>query len=384
MDRFRKMAQIEVVPAKGLWRFLVYNKLPRLLYAGMPGFAPSLDVERWTLHGHALNPHFKLVEAQEFLARRDGQWVGRILAQVYKEDITPVGASRYQFGSLDAIDDIEVVRALTGAAEAWLKARGATRINGPFSPTINNEMGTLIDGFEKTPMFLTPWHPPYLSRHLEALGYEKAVDVVSYEIKTSSDAQVRRTNIGERKEWKDRLRIRELNFKRLKQDETPLMSDLFNDSWRDNWGFVPFTKPEFDSIADALSFAVPPAYTMVAELDGKPVAFVVAMPNLLEILADLDGALLLNLPKLISRFRNHKYKTGRILLLGVRKELQASATGGAVLLALIEEMLRRGERIQLDAIEAGWVLEQNLPMRKPIEMFGGKVDKVHRIYEKRL
>ena len=102
------MSKIEVIPAKGISSFLTFCKIPRLLYAGEHGFAPSLDAERWTLYGHALNPHFKLVDAQEFLARRNGRWVGRIAAQVYKPEITPVGASRWQFGSLDAIDDLEV------------------------------------------------------------------------------------------------------------------------------------------------------------------------------------------------------------------------------------------------------------------------------------
>jgi hypothetical protein len=378
------MAQIDIVPANGLWRFLTYNKLPRLLYTGMPGFTPPLDVERWTLHGHMLNPHFKLVEAQEFLARRDGKWVGRILAQIYKEEYAPVGASRFQFGSLDAVDDIDVVRALTSAAEDWLKLGGATRINGPFSPSINGECGMLVEGFDRAPMFLTPWHPRYLSRHIEALGYEKACDLVSYEIKLSPDSLEQPARISTRREWKDRLKIRPIDFKRLKQGETQLMSDLFNDGWRANWGFVPFTKAEFDSIADALSFAVPPEFTLVVELDGRPVSFAVAMPNLFEIIDDLNGGLLLGLPKLISRFRKHKYKTGRILLLGTRKELQNSATGGAILLAMIEEMRRRGAKVALEALEAGWVLEHNTPMRKPIEMFGGKIDKIHRIYEKRL
>jgi len=378
------MAQIEIVPANGLANFLTYNKLPRLLYKGMAGFAAPLDVERWFLHGHRLNPHFELVEAQEFLARRDGKWVGRILAQVYKPEFTPVEASRFQFGSLDAIDDLDVVRALTTAAEDWLKTRGANRINGPFSPSINGEMGILVDGFEKTPMFLTPWHPPYLSRLVEALGYERAHDVVSYEIKISQEMLDQPARIGSRKEWKDRVKVRPIDLKRLKQGETQLMSDLFNDGWRDNWGFVPFTKAEFDSIADVLSFAVPPEFTMVVEFDGKPVSFAVAMPNLFEIIDDLDGGVLFNLPKLVSRFRKHKYKTARILLLGTRKELQNSATGGAILLSMIEEMRRRGASVKLDALEAGWVLEDNMPMRKPIEMFGGKVVKTHRVYEKRL
>jgi GNAT superfamily N-acetyltransferase len=379
------MAQIDVVPANGLGRFLTYNKLPRLIYAGARGFAPPLDVERWTLHGHALNPHFKLVEAQEFLARQDGKWVGRILAQVYKPEYAPVGASPWQFGSLDAVDDIEVVRALTGTAQDWLSARGADRINGPFSPTINGECGMLVEGFEKTPMFLTPWHPPYLSRHIEALGYQKARDLVSYVIALSPDDLKQPARISTRRGWKDRLKIRQIDFSRLKQGETQLMSDLFNDGWRDNWGFVPFTKAEFDSIADALSFATPPEYTLVVELDGKPVSFAIALPNLFEIIGDLDGRLLpFGLARLVSRFRKHKYKSGKLLLLGTRKELQKSATGGAVLMAIIEELRRRGLETNLEQLEAGWVLEDNMAMRRLIEMFGGKIDKIHRIYEKHL
>ena len=379
------MARIDVAPAKGPLGFLTYNKLPRLLYAGMKGFAPPLDVERWTLHGHMLNPHFKLVEAQEFLARRDGKWAGRILAQVYKPEFTPVGASRFQFGSLDAVDDLEVVRALTRAAEDWLKARGADRINGPFSPTINGECGMLVAAFESTPVFLTPWHPPYLSRHVEALGYEKARDLVSYRFDLSAEDLNKPARISNRPEWKNRVKIRQIDYARMKQGETQLMSDLFNDGWRDNWGFVPFTLDEFNSIADALSFATPPQYTMVVELDGRPVSFAVALPNLFEIIGDLDGRLLpLGLARLIPRFRKHVYKSGKLLLLGTRKELQNSATGGAILMSIIEEMRRRGREAQLEHIEAGWVLENNTAMRRPIEMFGGKLEKIHRIYEKRL
>lgn len=379
------MARIDVVPANSLWQFLGYSKLPRLCYAGMPGFVPPLDVEQWMLHSRAFNPHFKLVEAQKFLASRDGKLVGRVSAQVYKDDYAPVAASRWQFGSLDAIDDIDVVRALTGAAERWLEARGADRIHGPFSPSINRELGMLVEGFESVPMFLTPWHPPYLHRHVESLGYEKARDLISYVLKKSPEEWSERARISNRPEWRDRLKIRQIDFSRLKKGETALMSDLFNDAWRDNWGYVPFTQAEFDSIADALSVATPPEFTMVIELDNQPKAFLVAVPNFFEIIADLRGRLLpLGVMRLISRFRTHKYRTGRVLLLGLRKELQHSATGGAILMAVIEELQRLCADHSIEELEAGWVLEDNLPMRKPIEMFGGKIYKTHRVYEKRL
>ncbi|MCC3245234.1 hypothetical protein LG047_07855 [Methylocystis sp. WRRC1] len=379
------MARIEILPVDGLSRFLVFCKLPRLIYAGAKGFAPPLDLERWTLFAHMLNPHYKLVEDQKFLARRDGQWVGRISAHVYKDGITPVGASPAQFGALDAIDDLEVVRALTEAAENWLREKGATRANGPFSPTINGECGMLVEGFEATPMIFMPWHPPYLSRHLEALGYTKAQDLISYRFELDEGFLNEAPRISNRREWRDRLKLRPLNMDALKTGETALMQELFNDGWSGNWGFVPFTKAEFDSTADALKFVMPPEFGIVVELDGVPQSFVIALPNLFEIVADMGGKLFpFGLPRLISRMRHHKFNAARIVLLGTRKALQNSATGGAILLAMIEEMRRRGASASIKHLEAGWVLENNLAMRKPIEMFGGKVDKIHRIYERRL
>jgi hypothetical protein len=379
-----KMARIEIVPVAGLSRFTTFCKLPRLLYAGAKGFAPPLDLERWTVFAPLLNPHYKLVDEQKFLARRDGEWVGRIAAHIYKSGIVPVGASNAQFGALDAVDDIEVVRALTQAAEDWLRAKGATRINGPFSPSINKECGLLVEGFEATPMFFMPWHPPYLSRHIEALGYEKAQDLISYRLELSDAELNKPARISNRPEWRERLRLRPLNMKALKQGETALMAELFNDGWSQNWGFVPFSKAEFDSDADALQYLVPADFGIVVELDGVAQSFAIALPNLNEILADLNGRLFpFGLPRVISRLRSHKFHSARLLLLGTRKALQNSATGGAILLALIEEFRRRGAKLSIRHLEAGWVLENNLAMRRPIEMFGGKIDKIHRVYEKR-
>lgn len=379
------MARIEILPVDGLSRFATFCKLPRLIYAGARGFAPPLDVQRWTLFAHRLNPHYKLVDEQKFLARRGGRWVGRIAAHVYKDGLTPVGASAAQFGALDALDDRDIVAALTGAAESWLSARGATRVNGPFSPSINGECGLLVDGFEATPMFLMPWHPPYLSRHIEALGYEKARDLFSYRFDLAALGERRAPSIASRKEWRNRLKLRPLDFDRLKTHETALMTDLFNDAWSGNWGFVPFTKDEFDEQADGLKFITPPDWGMVVELDGVAQTFMVALPNLHEIAADLDGRLVpFGLPRLIARMRSHKFDSARIALLGTRKALQNSATGGAILMAMIEEMFRRASQASVKHLEVGWVLEDNTPMRRPIEMFGGKIDKVHRIYEKRI
>jgi len=379
------MAAIEIVPVNRFWRFAAFCKLPRLLYAGQKGFAPPLDAERWANFGHHLNPHFRLVEAQEFLARSGRQWVGRIAAQIYKPELAPVSASRAQFGALDAIDDIAVTRALTGAAEEWLLARGAARVNGPFSPSINGEAGVLIDGFEARPMIFMPWHPPYLAGHLEALGYAKARDLYSYRFAFENFGLSEKPRIANRKEWQDRLKLRPLKLDQLKKGETALMSELFNDAWRGNWGYVPFTVEELNSSADLLRYIITPDYGIIAELDGVPQSFAIALPNLHEITADLKGRLFpLGIPRVVARVRKHKFESARIVLLGTRKKLQNSAIGGAILLAMIEEFRRRGASESIKHLEVGWVLEDNIAIRRPIELFGGKIDKIHRVYEKQL
>jgi hypothetical protein len=378
------MGDIKIVPVKGIGAFLDFCKVPRLIYKGQEGFAPQLDAERWTLHGSKLNPHFKSVDWQAWLAYRDGKLAGRIQAQIYK-DIKPLEASPAQFGCLDTIDDDAVFSALIETAETWLRDRGATLIHGPFSPSIWSEMGMLVDGYGAVPMIFMPWNPPYLPQMMDRHGYTKARDVISYRYAVTEKDKAKGSGIIERPEWRDRLKIRTIDLNKVK-DEATLVVDIFNDAWSDNWGFVPFTYEEFMSSADSLKYVMPTEGGFIVELDGVPQAFAIILPNLNEITQDLDGRLLpFGLPKVISRIRKHPYKSVRLALFGVRKALQRKAVGGAVILAFIDEVRQRSRlHPSIERCEFGWVLENNAGMRKPIEMSGAEIDKIHRIYAKDL
>jgi hypothetical protein len=376
--------KLEIVPANGLRNFLAFCRLPRLLYKDHPGFAPPLDAERWTLFAAKLNPHFKLVQSQAWLARRNGKLAGRIFAQIYDEAHAPLGASRAQFGCLDAIDDDEVVAGLTRAAEAWLRQRGAALVHGPFSPSVNSEVGLLVQGFEAPPMVYMPWNPPYLVDSLGRHGYKKARDLISYRYDVGDKDRQARPSILERPEWRERLNIRTLDLKNLGK-EAAIIVDIFNDAWSENWGYVPFTLAEFKSSAEALKMVMPPEGGYMIELDGAPQAFGLILPNLHEITADLGGRLFpLGLPRVVSRIRKHAFTSGRLALFGIRRALHRTAAGGAVILAFIEEMRRRSKSSLIGHVEFGWVLEDNLGMRRPIELSGARIDKVHRVYEKNL
>jgi hypothetical protein len=376
------MSAVDVVPVSGLAAFLAFCRVPRILYAGQPGFAPSLDVERWTVYAHRLNPHFRQVTSQAWLARRDGKFVGRIAAQVYRPEITPVGASRAQFGSLDAIEDGEVVAKLTAMAETWLRERGAAVIHGPFSPSVNSETGLLVQGFDAVPMMFMPWHPPYLSRLVEECGYTKARDLISYRYRPTS-ADVKDSGVAARPEWRDRLKIRPLQLSDIRA-EAAVLTDIFNDAWGDNWGYVPLTVEELVSTADALKYVMPEDFGFVFELDGAPAAFGIGIPNLHEMTRDLNGRLFPHGLRLIRRIRKPRFKTARLALFGVRRKFHRSAAGGAIILSLIDRMRHLYRVYDLEQLEFGWVLEDNAPMRRPIELGGAQVDKIHRVYEKQL
>ena len=375
---------VEIVPVDGLGRFLTFCRIPRQIYKGMAGFSAPLDAERWTAFASRFNPHFKLVESQAFIARKDGRWVGRILAQIYTNGFKPFDTSPAQFGCLDAIEDQEVVGALLEAVELWLKDKGADTIIGPFSPSVNTESGMLIEGFTAMPMIFVPWNPPYLPELVETLGYSKARDLYSYRYDVRPSDREVKGSIMARPEWAQRLKIRTLDLKNLKS-EAPIIVDVFNDGWSGNWGFVPFTLEEFLSLADGLKYVMPPDGGFMIELDGTPQAFGIVLPNLHEILADFDGRLFpFGLPKVVSRVRNHAFKSGRLALFGIRRALHRKAVGGVVILAFIEELRRRSRSSSIDHVEFGWVLEDNAGMRRPIEFSGAQVDKIHRVYEKHL
>lgn len=381
---------IEIIPADGLLNFLAFCRVPRLIYRGQERFAPPLDADRWGLFSRRLNPHFKHVQSRFWLARKNGKLAGRIFAQFYDETCTPRGASRAQFGCLDAIDDDEVVAGLTRTAEEWLREQGALEVHGPFSPSINSESGLLIQGFGEIPMIAVPWHPPYLGASLERQGYTKARDLISYRrIVTEKDRAFVARGIITRPQWRKRINVRAVDLRHLKSEAKTIV-DIFNDAWSENWGYVPFTLDEFISDIEALKWVAPSAGGFIKggfmiEVDGVPQAFGLFLPNLHEIMADLDGRLFpFGLLRLISRIRSHKYRSGRLALLGLRRALHGTMAGGVVILAFIAELSRRSILTPIEQVEFGWVLEDNLAMRHPIEASGSVLYKVHRIYEKNL
>jgi hypothetical protein len=305
--------------------------------------------------------------------------VGRISAQVDQLVAEPgLGF----FGLLAAEDDPRVFTALLGAAEQWLRERGRSLVRGPFSLSINEETGLLVDGFDAPPMIFMAHDPRYLSRRVEEQGYAKAKDVIAYLYDAVQGFPADVMRLVRRAEGRG-VRIRHVDMTRI-VEEFRLVMDIFNDGWSQNWGFVPFTEAELTHMAKGLKPLLDPTWTAIAEYQGEAVAFAILLPNLNEVIRDFNGRLLpFNWLKMLLRLKRG-VRSARLPLMGVRRSFAGGLLGGMVPLAMIHSLQRNAAPMGVAKAELSWILEDNRPMRRMIEALGAPGYKTYRVYQKQL
>jgi hypothetical protein len=357
--------------------------VPFKIYAGDPAWVPPLTIERLDHIGRR-NPYFEHADAQLFLASRDGETVGRISAQIDRLHLERHADATGHFGFLEAVHDLEVFAELFGAAEEWLRARGMRRVRGPFSFSINDEAGLLVDGFDSPPFILMGHAPPYYQGAVEALGYVKSKDLLAYRFDVDRDFPKLASAIVEKAKMTGDLVVRPMSKKHLRRD-LAIIIDIFNDAWSHNWGFLPMTSAEVDKLSHVLRFLVKDEYIAIAEYKGEPAAMMVSLPDINRWIADFNGRLLpFNWTKLLWRLATWRPDHFRIPLMGVCMKYRGTSIGGILALAVIDAVHRyhraRGAKIG----ELSWILEDNVAVRKIIEGLAARKYKTYRIYEKQL
>ena len=374
---------IEIVPAdtrSTLGRFI---RLPERLYRRDASYVPALRSERRAALTPRGNPFFGHADAAFWIARRDGRDVGRISAQ--QDHLARPGASGPigNFGSLVAIDDPAVFQALLAVAERWLRARGLAQVQGPFSLSINEETGLLVDGFDTPPMLMMPHDPPYVAAQLEAFGYRKIRDVLAYLCDTTV-ALPRSAAAMVKRGLPPGVTLRHMRFATLERDIAAVV-DIYNDGWDGHWGFVPITEAEVAHMARAMKPLLHERLVWFADVEGEPAAFGLCLPNLNAAIHDLSGRLLpFGWAKLLWRLKVAGTASARVPLMGVRKRYGASLLGRLLPLHIVEMLRREALARGIRSVEMSWILEDNLPMRHLAEAIGGRAYKTYRVFEKDL
>lgn len=368
----------EVMQGRGRRDFL---HLPERIYADDPAWVAPLLMEQ-TQRVFQNAPLFAHCEVARWVAYRGAEPVGRITAQLDRLQPEVAGGRLGYFGMLEAVDDAAVFAALTGAAQDWLRARGAAHLRGPYNLSINEEIGLLVENFDDPPYIMMGHAPRYYGPRLEEQGFAGVKDLLTYMVSPDFVAPEVMIKLAERASRK--VTIRPFN-RRDKTAEFAAMRDIFNDAWSDNWGFVPFTQEEFDETAKALTMLLPDEFIQFAEIEGRPVAFITAFPNINEMIGDLRGRLLpFGWAKFLWRLKVRGPRSARVALMGVRKEYQYSRLGPTLAFLVIEALRKQMQARNVEEVEMGWILEDNDGMRHIIEAFGSTIYKRYRIYQKPL
>ena len=368
---------------------LRFIRLPWDLYENEKNWVPPLEMDRMRLIDEAKNPFYKHATSQLFLAENErGKVVGRIAAIVNRRHNELYRDKVGFIGFFDSIQDEHVADALFTAAEDFLRSHGMKQVRGPISPSINDEVGLLVEGFEYPPAVMMPYHPSYYKKLWEDADYKKVQDLLAWRIaetKSLSPKLERVTNILRER---SKVRIRQLDMKRY-DEEVNLIRDLYSRGWEENWGAVPLDADEITMLATELKQIIDPDFVLFAEApdangEMQTIGFSLCIPDINQ--AFLAGKQIpkgaMNLPTAISNLMTKKkaIDTLRIVLLGVMPEYRGRAVDALLYRLIMERAKQKGIKYG----EASWVLEDNAMMTRAAQVMNGEPYKRYRVFEKPL
>lgn len=372
------MAEIQVVEVESPAQLKEFIQFPNRLYKDDPNYVTPLMMERKAFFDTTHNPFYRAAKTKLFLAMRGEEVVGRVATCIsYRHNEFHMEKTGF-FGFFDTIDDYEVARPLLKVAMITLKKDGMERMRGPMNFTTNHEIGFLVEGFDSPPTVMMTYNQPYQVKLAEQFGLKKCMDVLAYKLTRELAPSDRVLKVVRARAQRSRVKIRQLDMKHFDR-EVKLIKEVYNQSWAANWGFIPMDDAEFEFTAKDLKQIVDPRIVMIAEHDGKPVGFSLALPDINQALIRLKGRLFpFGLLKLLwhTKVRN-KIDGARLITFGVIEEYRKQAID----MMLYTETFYRGVQLGYKWAELSWILETNDLMRRGVEEMQASVYKKYRIME---
>jgi hypothetical protein len=373
------MAVIDIVVVEGKAALKEFIDLPWRIYASYPNWVPPLKKEVERLLDTRKHPFWEFSERILFLARRGSETVGRIAGIVDRNYNQCHDEKMGIWGFFECADDPEAAAALFTRVEQWVTEKGMTFLRGPLNPSMNNETGLLIEGFQYRPTVGMTYNPPYYQRLIESCGFEKEKDLLAFLIDGEYKLPDWMDRLAERTAKKKGVRIRHVDPKQMNA-EFDLIREIYNDSWSGNWGFVPLTSNEMREIQKNVKPFADPDLVFFIYYDEVPAAVCVIFPDVNPLLKRLNGKI-----GLLGIFKALIYRreiTGlRLLMFGIKEKYRQL---GLPMLAFqhIYEVAREKKNYQ--DLEMGWTLEDNESINFLTEETGAKKYKTYRIFRKPL
>ena len=373
------MAGTEIRPADKLLAKRVFVDLPFRLHGRDPNWAPPL---RLSVYDRLSSRHPAGQHQQWALwtAHRDGKVVGRVGACIDSLFNERQGEAWGWVGFFDSVDDKDVAASLFDVALDWSRRRGAKVAVGPANFTTNDELGLLVEGFDKPATLLTLQNPSYYEDLWLASGWEQVMDLYGYWFeRISTGLSERQRATLERLRERSKVYVRDMNMKDY-DAEVGRFFEIYNAIWQDNWGFAPMPEAEVRHLAKQLKQVLNPRWVFALERDGTPVAVCLALPDANQLMLKARSGRLLPTGWVPLVFGGKKLTQVRVLALGIRQDVQNLGLGPMLYGEIVTRLAADG----VQTAEGSWTLATNHRINKQLEDMGGRRYKVWRLYKKTL
>ncbi len=371
------MADVVVTPVQSRRDRKRFLEFPWTHYRDDPNWIPPLRQNQKEMVGYAKSPFYQDNDVQTFLATRSGEVCGRIAAILNRGHNERFDERRGFFGFFDCVDDQEAADALFDAVKGWFADQDIGKLRGPVNPSLNHELGLLVDGFDSPPTFMMTYNPPYYGRLIEGYGFKKVQDLYAYwgHVDMLPAIREKLRPISEKIAQYCDVTIRPLDKTRFTEDVSNFL-DVYNQSMTNTWGFVPMSSAEVQQQARALRHLMVPELALAAEMDGKMVGAVFGMPDYNPRIKQIDGRLFpFGFWRLLRK--KNEIKRIRVISTNVLPEYQLMGIGLVLLEGLVPKALEWG----IEEAEFSWVLETNSLSRGSLEKGGAKLAKTYRLYD---
>lgn len=361
---------------------LTFIKSQWQFYRDDPFWVPPMISDRYKLIDIERNPFYKHSELKLVLAYKGSEIVGRIAGIVnYNHNAIHKDKTAF-FGFFECENDVDTARKLLESVENWLSSKGYDTVIGPVNPSINDEIGMLIDGFDSPPVLMMTYNPRYYNELMDSCGYTKAKDVYAYLLEPETFITEKAVRMQEVIKKRYNIVLRDVNLKNNEQfkRDVQTLKDIYNSAWEPNWGFVKWTDEEFDFIAKDLKMIADPRLAIIVEAKGKIAGFGLALPNINECLIyNRRGSTIGALYHILTKKKRIKFI--RIIALGIMPEFQKTGIDSILYYEIGTRALKLGYRFG----EASWILEDNEMMNRALtSTMGGHIYKRYRLYQKRI
>ena len=371
------MSHLEVIPVQSRRERKLFFNFPWDHYRGDPHWVPPIRIVQKELLNFKYHPFYDDAYNQNFLALKDGRPCGRINAIVNHAHNRRYEEQRGFFGFFESEEDEEISGRLFDAARGWFAEQGVEAIRGPVNPSLNYEVGALVDGFHESPWFMMTYNKPYYDRLIKAYGFRKAQDMFAFwgHVDMLEEVHKRLNVLSHIVVDRFQLEIRPMDYSRF-DEELKVFLDIYNQSLVSTWGFVPMSEGEVKKQAAGMKRMIVPEVTTMALIDGKPVGTMFGLLDYNQRIKEIDGKLF---PFGFWKLMRNKQEITKVRLIStnVLPQYQSWGIGIALVSRLVPHALEWG----IQEAEFSWVLESNHLSYKSLQKGGAQITKQYRIYD---